>query len=135
MHDYGENLKPRIAYANRKTCLACHQNEAPIFSQPPWDETQANLAIAEKLATAHGRAYQGLPTRTSQDVPREFDAIVERANRFALEQQAWSRLCPSETCRTEVLGAMLKMRLLGRASIDLAKVKFDFQARWKKCVA
>ena len=40
---------PQVFYARRSLCLACHQNAAPIFARPLWDETPANPAIAARL--------------------------------------------------------------------------------------
>ena len=40
--DYRAGATPRVVPANRMLCLACHQNAAPIFSRPSWDETSAS---------------------------------------------------------------------------------------------
>src|SRR5690606_27171434 len=49
VHDYRAGATPRVSYARREVCAACHQNLAPIFSRPLWAETNANPRIAEQL--------------------------------------------------------------------------------------
>src|SRR3546814_5552801 len=34
VHDYRAGATPRVSYARRELCAACHQNLAPIFSRP-----------------------------------------------------------------------------------------------------
>ena len=50
VRDYRAGGTPRVLYANRDVCIACHQNHAPIFSRQVWDETNANPRIAARLA-------------------------------------------------------------------------------------
>ena len=57
VRDYRAGGTPRVVYANRAVCTACHQNHAPIFSRQVWDETNANPRIAARLM----RDRQGLP--------------------------------------------------------------------------
>ncbi len=49
VRDYRAGAKPSVFYARRSLCLACHQNAAPIFARPLWDETPANPGVAAKL--------------------------------------------------------------------------------------
>ena len=48
--DYRAGGTPRVVYANRNVCIACHQNHAPLFSRQQWDETNANPRVAALLA-------------------------------------------------------------------------------------
>ena len=51
--------RPRaVRQAERRVCLACHQGHAPIFTRPLWSETNANPAVAERLA-ALGERFTG----------------------------------------------------------------------------
>src|SRR4030095_777374 len=52
VRDYRAGGTPRLVYAKRDVCTACHQNHAPIFSRPVWDETNANPTIADSLSAA-----------------------------------------------------------------------------------
>ena len=70
VRDYRAGATPQVVYANRAVCTACHQNHAPIFSRPVWDETNANPTIAARLSAARkqllrhsGAARRGHPQR------------------------------------------------------------------------
>ena len=45
---YSKGARPEPA--ERRVCLACHQGGGPIFARPLWSETNANPAIADRLA-------------------------------------------------------------------------------------
>ena len=58
VRDYAPGKTPKLFYARRSLCLACHQNAAPIFARPLWDETPANPAIAARLKDARRDFYR-----------------------------------------------------------------------------
>ena len=60
--DYRAGGTPTVRYANRALCMACHQNQSPIFARPMWDETNVNPKIAALLAHQR-RQYHGFPIR------------------------------------------------------------------------
>ncbi len=126
--DYRAGARPRVLPANRSLCLACHQNAAPIFSRPSWDETSASPPIAARLA-ATGRDFYGLRWRHGVDVPDAIDAATARANRLALAQDLWRHGCASSTpqagidCRAEALLQALLLRL-GGSPPDTADTRF-----------
>ena len=99
--DYRAGATPRVVPANRTLCLACHQNAAPIFSRPSWDETSASPPVAARLA-ATGLDYQGLPWRHGVDVPEAIDAATARANRLAVTQRLWQEGCALATVQASV---------------------------------
>ena len=66
--DYRAGGSPQVYYANRNICMACHHNAAPIFSRALWDETNANPAIAARLA-AEGRSFHGIGPARGVDMP------------------------------------------------------------------
>ena len=68
VEDYGPDKEPKVSYANRQLCIACHQNAAPIFSRQQWDETNANPAIDELLERRKARRY-GVPAGAGVDIP------------------------------------------------------------------
>jgi hypothetical protein len=142
--DYRAGATPRVLAANRTLCLACHQNAAPIFSRPSWDETSASPPVAARLA-ATGLDYQGLPWRHGVDVPEAIDAATARANRLAVAQRLWQDGCALATpqasidCRAQALLQALRQRLIGAAatvaSADathhlIAPLLASWQARW-----
>lgn len=142
--DYRAGATPRVVAANRTLCLACHQNAAPIFSRPSWDETSASPPVAARLA-ATGLDYQGLPWRHGVDVPEAIDAATARANRLAAAQRLWEDGCALATpqasvdCRAQALLQALRQRLIGAAatvaSADtthrlVAPLLANWQSRW-----
>lgn len=124
VRDYRAGAVPRVQYANRSMCLTCHQNRAPIFSRPPWDETNANPAI-QRLLHADRRAFHGIAVELSVDAPNAIDAATDRANRFELVQRVWREGCElpagataSIECRAQAFTAALKYRLGGSRLLD-----------------
>ena len=122
--DYRRGGIPRIVYANRTLCLACHQNAAPIFSRAVWDETNANPRVAALLASAR-KDFHGIPVDRGIDVPNAIDDATLRANRFAVNQLLWQQGCggndePAVTCRAGLFAAVLQYRLSGQQHFDRA---------------
>ena len=115
VRDYRQGAKPRLYYARRALCLACHQNAAPIFARPLWDETPANPALAAKLA-ATGRDYYGVKLRGT-DIAYFIDTATDRANLFAVWQQIWREGCGTEEagthCRLEWFDSSLRYAMSG----------------------
>lgn len=117
--DYRAGAQPRVFYANRNICFACHQNGAPIFSRALWDETNANPAITARLGAA-GRSFYGIPPARGVDLPYAIDKGVRRANLFSLTQRLWREGCgPGEAgaaCRAGLFASAVRQRLAdGRA--------------------
>ncbi|MFZ2207102.1 MAG: hypothetical protein WAV22_00375 [Porticoccaceae bacterium] len=109
VRDYAARKTPRAFYARRGLCLACHQNAAPIFARPLWDETPANPAIAARLR-ATGRDFYGVKI-TGTDIAYLIDAAADRANLFAVWQTLWREGCGADAegdrCRREAFAAAL----------------------------
>lgn len=119
VRDYRPGGAGEVVYADRPTCIACHQNHAPIFSKPLWDETNANAAVAATLSTISD-AFYGIPARGGVDLTNAFDFATDRANEFAALQRVWQDGCavpdaPTEAiaCRADILLAVLRYRLAG----------------------
>jgi len=49
VRDYTNESEPKVHYAQRTLCLSCHQNQTPIFSQGPWNESNAHEKISSKI--------------------------------------------------------------------------------------
>ena len=117
LKDYRAGGKPRLAYANRTICFACHQNGAPIFSRALWDETNANAKVAAALLDS-GQSFYGIPPERGIDVPYAIDNASERANGFALTQRLWREGCggnsaEAQGCRAGLFTAALRHALAG----------------------
>jgi hypothetical protein len=113
--DYRAGGTPRLRAGNRGLCLACHQNDAPIFSRQSWDETSANPIIARLLAST-GRDYDGLPWHHGVDVPQAIDEATERANLLPVAQRLWSACGDGDAgraCRSRLAWRTLVSRLRG----------------------
>ena len=122
VRDYRAGARPRVVYANRALCLACHQNAAPIFARPLWDETNANPAVAERLSAEH-RSFYGFPLEPGVDIPYLIDSATDRANLFAAWQLVWRDACgggepEAVRCRADLLTFVLQYRLSGGRGFD-----------------
>jgi hypothetical protein len=126
--DYRAGGTPRIAYASRALCTACHQAGTPIFSRQVWDETNANPDINALLA-AQRKNFYGIRVDHGVDVPNAIDDAKLRANRFVVDQLLWTEGCggadPSAVrCRTALFVAALQYRLTGQQQFDTSAASF-----------
>jgi hypothetical protein len=112
--DYRAGGRPRVVYANRAVCMACHQNGAPIFSRPLWAETNANPRIAA-LLKKEGRDFYGLNLDRGVDVPNAIDNATDRANELALHQLLWREGCGEGdtglVCRARLFEEVVRYKL------------------------
>lgn len=115
VHNYAEGVMPIVRYANRALCMSCHQNAGPIFPLAPWQETNFNNVIADRVKQHHV-VYQGVPTDSLSSRVSRFDIATDKANLFSVYQQFWQQACGgnSETgvrCRASIFLAMMYYRL------------------------
>ena len=103
--DYRAGVTPQVVYAKRGVCVACHQNQGPIFSRQVWDETNANVRVAARLTDANP-SFQ----RVSIDTPNAIDDAVAHANLLGVTQRLWMDACDAD-CRRIALVAALQYRL------------------------
>jgi hypothetical protein len=127
--DYRAGATPRVTYARRAVCIACHQNGSPLFARPLWDETNANAEIAERLAV-HARVVHRTAVRIGVETPYAIDAATDRANLFAATQLLWQRGCGGDEaaalrCRAAALQLALRFRLGGSQGVDGAGDAYD----------
>jgi hypothetical protein len=120
LKDFGvAGRAPRLVYARRQLCMACHQNGGPIFSLPGWDETNANAQVAAAIVKARGREFFGVPVERGVDVPNAIDASSDRANLLAAWQMLWRDGCgASRACRVALTRAVLQYALSGQRRFD-----------------
>ncbi len=124
--DYRAGGNPQVRYANRAVCMACHQNAAPIFSRPVWDETNANPRIAALLRDEKS-SFHGVNVDRGVDVPNAIDDATDRANLYSAYQLLWRAGCMPDTdeeralrCRAHLFAAALQYRLSGKQQFDSA---------------
>jgi hypothetical protein len=131
VRDYAPGKTPKIFYARRALCLACHQNGAPIFARPLWDETPANPEIATRLKKARSNFYKVKLTGT--DIAYFIDASADRASQFSVWQTLWRQGCGEDAagarCRRDVFATALDYAKNGR--LPHADSLPALTARWK----
>jgi hypothetical protein len=114
VRDYRAGARPRVAYANRELCIACHQNGGPIFARPLWDETNASPEVAERLRGERA-AFYGVPARADVDAAYAVDNATDRGNLLSAYQLLWDEGCgngeAARRCRADLLARVLARRL------------------------
>lgn len=108
VQDYRAGGVPRIVYARRAICTTCHQGAAPIFPQRPWNETNAQPGITQRIVAARGAApYATVPVAVPLAAPERFDELTDVANFVPVTQRIWLDGCGAgaagQACRREML--------------------------------
>ena len=121
--DYRAGATPRVAYARRAVCGACHHAAAPI-SPARLGRDQCQPGGGTRTVEPCAK-LSGVAVKRGVDVPNAIDDSVLRANRMALAQTIWRRGCdavqaPSDpvACREALLVAVLQRRLGAEQSRD-----------------
>jgi cytochrome c5 len=136
VRDYRPGGTAEMVYARRALCLACHQNAAPIFARPLWEETPANPAIAARLR-ATGRDFYGIPIGGT-DIAYFFDNATDRANLLPVWQSIWRDGCGDGegggACRQALFTAALRLALSGvpPERAELAALSPRLEQRWRQ---
>lgn len=139
VRDYTRGKTPQVFYARRGLCLACHQNAAPIFARPLWDETPANPAIANRLKDARRDFYRVRLTGT--DIAYFIDAATDRANMLQVWQALWQQGCGAgdagARCRQQAFTAALDYARHGRlpAADILPELDRNWPVHWPRGLA
>jgi hypothetical protein len=126
--DYRAGGRPKVFYANRAVCIACHQSGGPIFPRQLWDETNANPKVAALLG-AQSKDFYGIRVDRGVDVPYAIDNATDRANLFAVQQLLWREGCGDDRpgavqCRAALLTAALQYRLSARQQFDSSSADY-----------
>ncbi len=117
--DYREGGRPRVGYVDRGLCLACHHNQALIYADRPWAESNTNIKVAA-LLRAEAERFYGIDATVPFDIPESFDEATDRANWLGAYQAVWQQACEAGgdassavACRRDGLVAALRYRLTG----------------------
>ena len=117
--NYAPDRRAEVEYVERAQCTGCHQNAGPIFSRPPWSETDNNPEIFRQLSEALSDANLGAPVFRGSEAA-EVDSSTNRANLIPLFQAFWRGACESDLrsesvrCRAGLLETVLRHRLQER---------------------
>ncbi len=120
---YAPGAQPEVRYARRALCVSCHQNQAPIFPEAAWDETNSNPRVVRRLASL-GTHFEGVPTNGMGPSAAAIDNATDRASLLAAMQPLWREGCAGEDgraaarCRAGALLAMIQYRLSAAAGYD-----------------
>jgi len=107
--EYCEGCVPRIAYAPRALCLTCHQSQGPIFPVRPWEETNGQRAIADRIAatreTEKTDVYAGGTIGQPLSAPEKIDDLTDIGNVIPTVQRVWIDGCglAGDECRRLML--------------------------------
>lgn len=127
VHDYGPDRTPQVLYAERRICTQCHQNQAPIFSRPLWNETTASPLVTARLR-AERPVFNGIPAETGVDPSDAIDSATDRANELSLFQKIWRDGCGGDSdginCRAAAFLAALQYGLAGNRLGDGRAAQF-----------
>lgn len=136
VRDYRPGGRMQVRYQRRALCLACHQNQAPMFARPLWDETAANPAIARRLRQEH-RDFYGVG-QAGTDVAYAIDIAAQRANLLPVWQRMWREACgggeSGRRCRAELYSAVLRYALSGGLpdAASLAGIEAALGRNWSR---
>jgi mono/diheme cytochrome c family protein len=139
VRDYKKGKMPQVFYARRSLCLACHQNAAPIFARPLWDETPANPTIAARLRDTR-RDFYGVKL-AGTDIAYFIDTATDRASMFAVWQTLWQQGCGTgetgERCRMQAFAAALDYARSGTLPAPgiLPALDRTWKTRWPQGLA
>ncbi len=142
--NYCAGCVPRIVYAKRAICLTCHQAGAPIFSARPWDETNANAAVAREIArsmdvpwlAADSTRYHGVALSTQILTPETFDELTVLGAENLVTQRIWIEGCGVKglQCRRSILAQALALVMdpggFNPESADSARTRLLQKTHW-----
>ena len=147
INNYGPGMEPEVSYANRQLCMSCHQNAGPIFADRPWNETDANLVLAEKIELAiPGFKFKKVRERRRETAWQIFRSSY-LANYYSAYQFIWQQGCgksaavsqnESVRCRAALLKSIVKNLITGSGyndtdSTEYLKAYFEIVSRnWKQ---
>ena len=141
VEDYAPGKTPKVFYANRSLCIACHQNHAPIFPNAPWAETSSFPSIVAALKRQSNNFY-GIPV--GRNSVNAIDRSVIAASAALSYQTLWQKGCGLENtvefirCRAALMTAVLQFGLSQYGHFDRSSQEFKqnfraiFSRNWQK---
>ncbi len=110
--DYKVGGTPKLVYAQRSICLACHTNEATIFPVRPWQETTADPAVTTHAKQRIGSdSYHGLPVAGSLAIADRIDGFTDVGNSISTTQRIWIDGCGAGDTGNRCRSRMLELAL------------------------
>jgi hypothetical protein len=135
VQNYGPGLTPTVAYAPRALCVSCHQNQAPMFSNNPWAETNGGSSfLGKRLVEAHpgSSSYMTVPLANgaaSFEQVAALDESVERANLLSIINRLWIDACGRDEQGAPVCRARVMELALG-AKVGICRKDRPFDRRF-----
>ena len=118
--NYAKDSQPVVKNVDSDQCTGCHQNQGPIFSRSPWDETDSSTDIFTMLSERLGNHNApGIPNRSRGAVA--MDSSTNRANLFKIYQEFWRGACSGQSshdqirCRASLFELILIQRFQERS--------------------
>jgi len=113
VQNYCKGCVPRIVYARRAICQTCHQGGSPIFSVRPWQETNGQPEIANRIVEARG-AEPYLAVKAVQPLasPERIDELTDVGNFINATQRSWLDGCGVDGVECRRLMLRLALRFL-----------------------
>ncbi|MDX1669825.1 MAG: hypothetical protein R3194_10425, partial [Limnobacter sp.] len=121
VQEYSATGSRKLVYAKRQICLTCHQGGAPIFSQRPWSETNADSNTVQAMLKAREEAgldphsYLGFPTTAPLSASERYDELTDVGNFFAATQKLWLDGCGAGEQGAACRKTMFKLALQFKA--------------------
>ena len=118
VQDYSATGARKLVYAKRQICTTCHQGATPIFSQRPWNETNASADTSAEIIKARMKAghstehYMGVPVQLGLDKPERFDELTDVGNFFVATQKLWLDACGAGEQGRACRKTMFKLALM-----------------------
>lgn len=113
VQNYCQGCVPRIVYARRAICQTCHQGGSPIFSLRPWQETNGQPEIANRVIEARGsEPYLAVAAAQPLSAPERFDELTDVGNFIHVAQRIWLDGCGAQGAECRRLMLKLALRFL-----------------------
>ncbi len=127
----------KLLYAPRALCTSCHQGGSPIFSFPPWQETNGPAEQGEvypELVTEEVRKHHpgaktlyGVPVSNEEASASSYDGHVQRSSELLGASQLWTKGCgagePGGACRKALLTLALAGSVRGGCKFTNLKLE------------
>ncbi len=125
----------KLLYAPRALCTSCHQGGTPIFSFPPWQETngpseQGDVVpefVTEEIQKFHpgAQTLYGVPVSNEKASAGSFDRHVQSSSELVGLENLWTKGCGGGEggyeCRRALVGLALAASVGGGCKLSSLK--------------